>query len=443
MPFIDELSTQRQAAISAAQAILTTAAAENRTRLSASESRRFEEHRSAAERISARLEELGDDMERGSAIDDRLAQLRGGGGGREVRSAGMVPPLGYSDETLRRAHATLAAGGTVKLEARAFNSAVGLLPAELYPVPTFPRHEARLLDRLPGFALDAPSLEYVQVTSVSGAAQVVAEGTLKPEITFPPTKQIITALKLACHGGISWENIADYDAFTAAVQGELLKSVIDLENSQLVYGTGGTTELSGLTSASGILTLAATGSTATPPNSFDDIAGAIALLRTGPALASPDLVLLHPDTWANIRTQKDTLGRYISGNDPTDDQPETAWGVEVLQSTAFHPGEAVLLDTQLFGRVAVRAPDPAGRLRRGVRPERLPVQHPSMDRGRKAQPRGGAPGGDLPHHRAAHRGADHQQQQDSSGEEMTVAPRAAGPFVGGRLGSAQNPARPS
>jgi hypothetical protein len=31
-------------------------------------------------------------------------------------------------------------------------------------------------------------------------------------------------------------------------------------------------------------------------------------LRTGPALASPDLLLLHPDTWANIRTQKDTLG---------------------------------------------------------------------------------------------------------------------------------------
>ena len=32
------------------------------------------------------------------------------------------------------------------------------------------------------------------------------------------------------------------------------------------------------------------------------------------------------------------------------------WDVEVLQSTAFKPGEAVLLDTQLFGRVAVREP---------------------------------------------------------------------------------------
>jgi hypothetical protein len=57
-----------------------------------------------------------------------------------------------------------------------------------------------------------------------------------------------------------------------------------------------------------ILTLTATGGTSTPPNNFDDIAGGIARLRTGPALASPDLLLLHPDTWANIRTQTDTLG---------------------------------------------------------------------------------------------------------------------------------------
>ena len=242
------------------------------------------------------------------------------------------------------------------LEARAFNSAVGLLPAELYPVPTFPRHEARLMDRLPGFALDAPSLEYVQVTSVTGAAAIVGEGQLKPEIVAPPTKQIVTALKLACHGGVSWENIQDYDSFTAAVQNELLKQVIDLENSQLVYGTGGTTQLSGMTTTAGILTLAATGTTASPPNNWDDIAGGIALLRTGPALAEPDLLLLHPDTWTAIRTQKDLYARYLATPAPTDQTAETMWDVEVLQSTAFKPGEAVLLDTQLFGRVAVREP---------------------------------------------------------------------------------------
>jgi HK97 family phage major capsid protein len=105
---------------------------------------------------------------------------------------------------------------------------------------------------------------------------------------------------------------------------------------------------------SGILTFAATGTTASPPNNFDDIAGAIAALRTGPALAEPDLILMHPNTWANIRTQKDTLGRYLTTPDPTDDQAEQVWGIDVLQSTAFAAGTGILLDTTLFGRVAVR-----------------------------------------------------------------------------------------
>jgi HK97 family phage major capsid protein len=149
---------------------------------------------------------------------------------------------------------------------------------------------------------------------------------------MPATKVVIAALRLAFHVGISWENIVDYDAFTA----------------------GGTTELSGMTTTPGILTFAATGTTASPPNNFDDVAGAIAAIRTGPALGTPDLLLLHPDTWASIRTQKDLYGRYLATPDPTEETAETVWGVEVLQSTQFNPGDGVLIDSTLMGYVAVR-----------------------------------------------------------------------------------------
>jgi HK97 family phage major capsid protein len=103
--------------------------------------------------------------------------------------------------------------------------------------------------------------------------------------------------------------------FTSAVQNELLKPVIDLENAQNVYGNPADGGLNGLTTTTGILTLAAAGSTATPVNNFDDIAAGIAALRTGPALAEPDLLLLHPDTYAAIRTQKDTLGQLSGAAD--------------------------------------------------------------------------------------------------------------------------------
>jgi HK97 family phage major capsid protein len=236
------------------------------------------------------------------------------------------------------------------LESRDFITAIAHLPAELYPVPTFPRHGSRLLDHLQGIQIDTASLEYIQVNSVTGAAGIVGEGAVKPEIVMPATKLICTALKLACHAGVSWENVSDYDTFVTAVRSELMARVIDLENAQLLVGNPASGGLNGLLTTPGILTYPATG----VEQNYDDIAGAIAHLRTGPALATPDLLLLHPDTWSILRTQKDLQGRYYVAADPSVDQVEQVWGVPVLQSTQFIPGQGVLLDTTLVGRVAIR-----------------------------------------------------------------------------------------
>jgi hypothetical protein len=273
---------------------------------------------------------------------------------RAVSSAGRLSPLAFDPEEMRAAHGKIGRGETAVLESRDFTSADPLLPAQLFPVPTFPRHEDRLLDRLPGFALDAPSLEYIQVNSVTGAAGIVGEGQPKPELQLPAMKLIVTALKLAIHAGVSWESISDFSAYTSAVQNELLRQVVDLENNQIVYGNPASGGLNGMLYTTGIVVFNATGTTASPPNNFDDVAGAIAALRTGPALAEPDLLCLHPDTWAAIRTQKDLYGRYLASADPTSETVESIWGVDVLVSTAFLPGDGILLDTQLFGRVAVR-----------------------------------------------------------------------------------------
>jgi HK97 family phage major capsid protein len=130
-----------------------------------------------------------------------------------------------------------------------------------------------------------------------------------------------------------------------------MRAVVDCENLQLYGGTGEANgQVNGLSTNANILTFAAVGTT----ENFTDIAGAIATLRTGPALAEPDLLLLHPDTWANVRTQKDSYGRFLVSPDPSQEQVEQVWGVEVLQSTQFTQGVGVLLDTTLYGRAVVR-----------------------------------------------------------------------------------------
>jgi HK97 family phage major capsid protein len=64
-----------------------------------------------------------------------------------------------------------------------------------------------------------------------------------------------------------------------------------------------------------------------------------------------------PDAPGHVRERanpEDTDGRYLASVDPTTETAESIWGVPVLQSTGFTAGEAVLLDTTLVGRIAVR-----------------------------------------------------------------------------------------
>jgi hypothetical protein len=325
---------------------------QGRKNLTFDEDRELRGYTDTIKGLGSRIRETRSELDRMGS----LPQLGRGERENRINTAGMLCPLSFDMEEMRSAHQRVGRGEAVQLESRnpGFSSADSLLPPQLFPIPTMPRFEDRLIDRLPGFALDAPSLEYIQVTSVTGAAAIVGEGQPKPGIETPATKLIVTALKLAAHVGISWESINDFEAFTSAVQNTLLKEIVKLENTQIVYGDPTAGGLNGLTTTAGILTLAATGGTATPANNWDDVAGAIALLRTGPALASPDLLCVHPDTWTNIRTQKDSLGRYLATPAPTDQTAETMWDVDVLQSTQINPGDGILLDTSLFGRVAVR-----------------------------------------------------------------------------------------
>ena len=47
-------------------------------------------------------------------------------------------------------------------------------------LPVFPRHDTRLLERLPGIPIDVPAIAYVEVTTVTGAAAVVLKAWRSP-----------------------------------------------------------------------------------------------------------------------------------------------------------------------------------------------------------------------------------------------------------------------
>jgi HK97 family phage major capsid protein len=89
---------------------------------------------------------------------------------------------------------------------------------------------------------------------------------------------------------------------------------------------------------------------------IDHIEQAIAELRTGPALAVADLLILHPNTWSAVRRTKDGFDRYLTQPDPTSGEAASIWGVPVLTTISCPDDTGVLLDTTKFGRVLVREP---------------------------------------------------------------------------------------
>jgi HK97 family phage major capsid protein len=99
----------------------------------------------------------------------------------------------------------------------------------------------------------------------------------------------------------------------------------------------------------------AAGDTGTGETGLDSIEIAIATLRTGAALAEPDLALFHPDTFSALRRTKDSMNRFLMGN-PSQEEVTSLWGIECLVSTKINPGDGILVDTTKVGYAAIREP---------------------------------------------------------------------------------------
>lgn len=278
------------------------------------------------------------------------------GGWAAVQTKGSPPSFALDGVQVKAMYEKAAARESFSVRCKdtlGFNdTAIEQLPPQLAPWITKAVHERRILDRLPTTACDAPSYEIVQHVSTTGAAGVVAEGTAKPEVKLNLNNIVLPMIKLALHSAVSWETISDYDRFTSYLQLELPLQVVDVENQQLLYGTGADGQIQGLYHTPSILTHNCSGHSAT--EYLDDIEESIEQLRSGPALAEPDLFVISPSTWSALRRTKDDLHRYVLSPDPTREEATSLWGVETVVTTQCEPGDAFLIDTTKMGKAIIR-----------------------------------------------------------------------------------------
>jgi HK97 family phage major capsid protein len=268
-------------------------------------------------------------------------------------TGGQLSPLNFSDGSLGAMYKAFNARQPMSIESKAFSTIESLLPAELDPQVVARIHENRLLERLPAIAISAPSYEFIvhNFASDSGAPAPVAEGASKPEYIPAASSSVVSATKLAMNTGISYESIADWPQWQSYVYTECFKQITDLENTQLLSGSG-SGNITGFLSTSGILTHNCSSDPGTY-TAIDSIEASITQLRVGSALAEANLLVLHPSCWASIRRIKTTTNSYVAG-DPMREAISSIWGVPVLITTAITNGLGLLLDTTKFGNALIR-----------------------------------------------------------------------------------------
>jgi HK97 family phage major capsid protein len=368
---IDQLETRRQTCQQQAEAILARARADGRDTLTPEEDAQVGQHIADLRTLSARIVDEREELERGQ-LPTHLAHLGaahrtnfgsdrtslvprfGSGRASAPNTAGQLAPLNFPVEEVRRLQTAAQRGENCRLEQRAFSTADSLLPAQLWPYPIEHVHENRLLEKLPGVAMDAPQISFIRHISTTGNPAPTAEGAMKSEIVLNTDALTLPAVKIAGNVGLSYEIINDFEAFHAYAVIELQRQVVDQENQQLLTGSGTAPNMTGLFNTSGILTHDASTDTGTNVTVWDSLNVALNLLRTGPALAEGNLWVFHPSDWNFIRRVKDAYGRFLVSADPSDDQVNQAWGIDVFADIWCPQGKGLLLDTRKMGYAAVR-----------------------------------------------------------------------------------------
>lgn len=140
-------------------------------------------------------------------------------------TAGALAPLEFEHSEIRRLQGAAQRGDPCRLENRAFSTADSLIPAQLFPQVIAHIHENRLLELLPGVAMDAPQISFIRHISTTGAAAPTTEGNLKPELVFNTDALTLPASKIAGNVGLSYEIITDFEAFHQYAVVELQRQV--------------------------------------------------------------------------------------------------------------------------------------------------------------------------------------------------------------------------
>jgi HK97 family phage major capsid protein len=217
-----------------------------------------------------------------------------------------------------------------------------------------PERAARVRNFLAQGTTASNTVYYTQETAFTDQTAVTAEGIAKPQNDLTLTQLSAPVVKIASHFRVSEEALNDLDQLASHIALRGVEKYLNVEDTQLLYGVGGSGAIEGLTvSATGY---AMDGYTDADAQEYDILIQGIKQLRDNNF--NPTAAMVSIDRYVRMLQRKDSEGRYIMP-DPVifGAQRPTVMGIPIIATNAMADDDFLVADfpmmTTLFDREGV------------------------------------------------------------------------------------------
>ena len=217
---------------------------------------------------------------------------------------------------------------------------------QMIPYATRP---IQLIDIMPSGTTDQQAVVYMTETTFSPGASETVESSTYYDAALAYTEINAPTRKIAVYIPVTDEQLADVGQMQSVLNQRLPFFVRQRLDGQIINGNNSAPNLQGI--IAGSVTGLQTQAKSTDPGP-DAIYKAIVKVRvTG--RANPNIVVLHPTDYQNIRLLRTSDGIYIWGS-PTDSDVDRIWGLPIVQCDAGSAGTAVVGDFAGFSQLVER-----------------------------------------------------------------------------------------
>lgn len=228
-------------------------------------------------------------------------------------------------------------------------------PTRVPGVKYDPERRQRVRQFLPQGTTNSNAIWYVQETAFTDNTNIVAEGAAKPENDFDLEQKSAPVTKIAAHFDVSEEMLEDISYLSSHISLRGTEKYYNKEDQQLLYGTGSSNQLEGLTvSATDYALDNYTGDS--NAQEYDILIEAVKQIRN--ANYMPSAAMISIERYYDMVRRKDADGQYIMPPAVIfGSQTPLVQGVPIIASNTLSDDDFLVADfpmlTTLFDRTGV------------------------------------------------------------------------------------------